>query len=98
MKVRYSRRAVADLESIQEYLNKRSVRGAANVLAAIYLSIEFIRRNPQASERTTIAGVRAKTVRKYRFKLFYRMVASDHAVEIVHVRHTSRRPWRGEDD
>jgi len=54
MKVRYSRRAAHDLESIREYLNKRSVRRAANVLAAIYLSIEFIRRNPQASEKTAL--------------------------------------------
>lgn len=96
MKVRYSRRAVYDLESIREYLNERSMRGAANVLAAIYLSIEFIRRNPQASEKTVIAGVRAKAVRKYRFKVFYRIAASDDTIEIVHVRHTSRRPWRGE--
>lgn len=96
MKLRYSRRAAHDLESIREYLSERSVRGAANVLAAIYLSIEFIRRNPQASEKTTIAGVRAKAVKKYRFKVFYRVAASDDTIEIVHVRHTSRRPWRGE--
>ena len=75
MKLRYSRRAAHDLESIREYLSERSVRGAANVLAAIYLSIEFIRRNPQASEKTTIAGVRAKAVKKYRFKVFYRVAA-----------------------
>jgi len=98
MKVRYSRRAAHDLESIREYLTSRSTRGAVNVLSAIYLAIEFIRRNPLAAERTTIADVRAKTVRKYRFKVFYRVIASDDVVEIVHVRHTSRRPWSGNDD
>jgi len=98
MKVRYSRRAAHDLESIRGYLSERSVRGSANVLAAIYLSIEFIRRNPQASQKTTIVGVRAKTVRKYRFKVFYRIAVSDDTIEIVHVRHTSRHPWSGEDD
>lgn len=78
-------------------LSERSARGAANVLAAIYLSIEFIRQNPEVSEKTSIARVRAKTVMKYRFKIFYRIAASDDTIEIVHVRHTSRRPWRDED-
>jgi toxin ParE1/3/4 len=98
MKVRYSRRAANDLESIQKYLNARSARGAANVLAAMYLAIEFIRRNPLAAEKTTIGNVRAKTVRKYRFKIFYRVLARDDTIEIVHIRHTSRRPWSGDND
>jgi toxin ParE1/3/4 len=97
MKVRYSRRAANDLESIREYLSEQSVRGAANVLAAVYLAIEFIRRNPEAAEQTAIGDVRAKTVRKYRFKIFYRVLADDDTIEIVHVRHTSRRPWSGAD-
>lgn len=87
MKVHYSRRAANDLESVREYLYERSPRGAVNVLAAIYLTIEFIRRNPEAAETTTISSIRAKTVRKYRFKIFYRVVSRDDLIEIVHVRH-----------
>ena len=97
MKVRYSRRAAHDLDSIRAYLSDRSLRGAASVLAAIYLAIEFIRRNPDAGEKTTIGSVRVKTVRKYRFRIFYRRLEEDETLEIVHVRHTSRRPWTGED-
>jgi plasmid stabilization system protein ParE len=78
-------------------LGERSLRGAANVLAAIYLSIEFIRRNPHAAQKTTIGGVNVKTVRKYTFRIFYRILEHDDTVEIVHVRHTSRQPWTGED-
>lgn len=96
MKIRYSHRAAHDLESIRDYLSERSARGATSVLGAIYLSIEFIRRNPQAAEKTAIPGVRAKTVKKYRFKIFYRIELSDDTIEIVHVRHTSRRPWGGQ--
>jgi len=95
MKVRYSRRAAHDLDTIRDYLSERSLRGAANVLAAIYLAIEFIRRNPQAAEETSIAAVRVKVVRKYRFRIFYRVLEHDDTIEIVHVRHTSRRPWIG---
>ncbi|MCC6775195.1 MAG: hypothetical protein IT537_00930 [Hyphomicrobiales bacterium] len=29
-------------------------------------------------------------------EVFYRVLAEEDVVEIVHVRHTSRRPWSGE--
>jgi plasmid stabilization system protein ParE len=96
MKVRYSRRATRDLGEIHDYLIERSPRGAAHVMAAIFASIEFIRRHPRAAEMTNIPGVFGKIVRRYRFKVFYRMVEDETVVEIVHIRHTSRRPWQGE--
>ena len=48
--------------------------------------------DPQASQRTDNRMVRVKIVRRYRYKIFYRIV-DDRTVEILHVRHTSRRPW-----
>jgi plasmid stabilization system protein ParE len=93
MRVRYSRRATNDLASIHAYLSERSLIGAANVMAAIYASIEFIRRNPRGAEKTDIPGVHGKFVGKYRFKVFYRVLERDTVIEIVHIRHTSRKPW-----
>jgi|SRR5206468_8727173 len=92
MRVRFSRRATNDLISIHEYLNARSPRGAASVMSAIYAAVEFIRRHPKAAELTRIHGVRGKIVRKFRFKIFYREIAENDLIEIVHVRHGSRRP------
>jgi plasmid stabilization system protein ParE len=96
MNVRYSQRATKDLRAIHEYLIERSPKAAVNVLTAIYASIEFIRRYPAAAEATNIPDIRAKAVSRYRFKVFYRIVESDDAVEIVHIRHASRRVWTGE--
>jgi toxin ParE1/3/4 len=97
MRVRYSPRATRDLDAIHEYLAKRSPRGAVNVMATIFASVEFIRRNPEAAPAVQkIAGVRGVVVNRYRFKVFYRVIERDDVVEIVHVRHTSRRPWEGE--
>jgi plasmid stabilization system protein ParE len=98
MRIRYSPRATRDLDSIREFLAQRSPRGAVNVMAAMFVSTEFIRRNPEAAEITRIAGVRGKFVRRYRFKIFYRVLGNQDVVEIVHVRHTSQRPWLGGDD
>jgi toxin ParE1/3/4 len=93
MNVRYSPRATRDLQSIFEYLTERSPKGAVSVLTAIYAAIEFIRRYPDAAQLTNVQDVRAKVVQRYRFKVFYRVIQSDDVIEIVHVRHTSRRFW-----
>ena len=94
MKVRYSARAAADLATIHQYLSERSPTGAAKVMAAILAAVEFVRRHPHGAEKTNIPGVQGKVVKKYRFKVFYRV--GDDVIEIVHVRHTSRRAWQGE--
>jgi plasmid stabilization system protein ParE len=96
MKVRYSRRATRDLASIHRYLSQRNPVGAANVLAAIYAAIEFIRRHWHRVPRTNMPGVHGKLVRKYRFKVFYRVIEDGVVIEIVHIRHTSRQQWTGE--
>ncbi len=98
MKVRYSPRASIDIESIYQFLNQYSPAGAARVMAAIYAAVEFIRRNPHAAEMTSVHGVRGKVVHRYRFKVFYRLVERDDVIEVVHVRHASRRPWTEEDE
>jgi plasmid stabilization system protein ParE len=96
MRLRYSRRATSDLASIHEFLSIRSPRAALSVMISIYAALEFIRQHPYASELTSIRGIRGKIVRKYRFKIFYRVIAEDDTIEIVHIRHTSRRPLENE--
>jgi plasmid stabilization system protein ParE len=56
MKVRFSPRASNDLDSIYEFLIQHSPAGAARVMAAIYAAVEFVRRNPHASEMTSFHG------------------------------------------
>jgi plasmid stabilization system protein ParE len=65
-------------------------------MTAIYAAVEFIRRHPDAAELTRIPGVRGRIVRRYRFKIFYRVIAALDMIEIVHIRHSSRRPWAGD--
>jgi len=44
---------------------------------------------------TRVRDIRAMVVRRYRFKIFYRIDAAEDAIDVVHVRHTSRREWFG---
>jgi toxin ParE1/3/4 len=97
VKIRYSRRASAELASIFDFLHQRSPSGATHVMTAIYAAIEFVRRNPYAAEATSFPEVRSKVVSRCRFKVFYRVIEAEDVIDIIHVRHTSRRAWSGAD-
>jgi toxin ParE1/3/4 len=94
MRVRYSLRALADIDEIRNHLEPRSPSGAFNVVQAIYASVRSIADQPYGSERTSHPRIRIKVVRAYRYKIFYSVIG-DEMVDILHVRHASRRRWRG---
>jgi len=93
MRLRYRAQALADIDGIHRYLEERSASGARNVLRAIYASIQLIAEQPLSYQRTDDPDIRVLVVRRYRYKIFYS--AAGDIVEIIHVRHTSRRPWTG---
>jgi plasmid stabilization system protein ParE len=93
MKLVYSRQALADLNMIAAYY-------AANASPAIAVSIrrrlldviDRICRAPEAAPRVSQRSqIRAAVVVRYPFRIFYR-VGND-TIDILHIRHTSRRPW-----
>jgi toxin ParE1/3/4 len=91
MKVRYRGRALADLEEIFEYIDKRSPSGARNVIDEIHAAINSIAEFPLSAQQTSYPRIHVKIVRRYRYKIFY-VVEADQ-IEILHVRHGARRPW-----
>jgi plasmid stabilization system protein ParE len=93
MKVRYRARALSDLETIHRYLEPCSPAGARNVLTAIHAAIAGIADYPHSAEQTSDPAIRVKVLGRYRYKIFYAVVGPD-TVEIVHIRHAARRPWR----
>ena len=93
MRLQYRAQALADIDAIHRYLEERSPSGARNVLRAIYASIQLIAEHPLSYQRTDDPDIRVHAVRRYRYKIFYS--AAGDTVEIIHVRHTSRRPWTG---
>lgn len=94
MRLRYRAQALADIDAIHRYLETRSPSGAHSVVRAIFASIQLIAEHPLSYQRTDGPDIRVHVVHRYRYKIFY-SVAGD-TVEIIHVRHTSRRPWTGE--
>jgi plasmid stabilization system protein ParE len=96
MKVVYSRRAISDLDRISSYYREvASLRIAAAIGARIQTVIERIADEPKSSRQlVSRPGVYIVPIIRYPYKIFYE-IKGDH-VEILHIRHASRRPW-GED-
>jgi plasmid stabilization system protein ParE len=63
------------------------------VLRSIYSAIAFIAENPHGAAATDESTVRVKVIVEYPYKIFYR-IGTD-AAEVLHIRHSARRPWRG---
>jgi toxin ParE1/3/4 len=91
MRVRYTPEAFSDRERILEYLGERSPDGARNVAASIRDAVVQVSDQPHSGYRTDNPEVRVTFVVRYPYKIFYRV--RDDVVEILHIRHTSRRAW-----
>jgi toxin ParE1/3/4 len=93
MRVRYTPRAFSDREQIFEYLRARSAGGARNVAASIREAVQQLGDHPHSGYRTDDPDVRVIFVTRYPYKIFYRV---RDVVEILHIRHTSRKSWRSD--
>ena len=92
MKPVYSRRAIADLNAIAEYYSsKESPKIAQSIERRFKDVIERICRAPESAPRVSLrSNVRVASAVRYPFRIFYRV--RDDTIDILHIRHTSRRP------
>lgn len=94
-KVEYTNRAIADLRKVSA--DSQALFGDAVALALesrIRDVVAYISENPEGAPRVTErTGVRMFPLSQYPYKVFYRIL--DDGVRILHIRHTSRRPWIG---
>ncbi|MGA8816529.1 MAG: type II toxin-antitoxin system RelE/ParE family toxin [Xanthobacteraceae bacterium] len=95
MKVEYSSRAVANLHKIsadsRRTFGDRTTQALEGRIRAV---IDLISREPLSAPAVEQRpGLRVATLIRYPFKIFYRVF--DDRIRIVHIRHTSRRPWSG---
>lgn len=92
MKVVYTAAALRDLDEIAEWLAVHYPAVAPTVERRIRAVIEHIGGWPESARRSTKRpGVRVIPIRKYPYRVFYRV--ADDAVEILHIHHSARRPW-----
>jgi toxin ParE1/3/4 len=92
MKVEFSNRVLTDLGEISAASQAYGDQVTAAVEARIREIILHIAEHPEAAPQVEQRlGVRVIPLVRYPYKLFYRVLAD--RVRILHIRHTSRRPW-----
>ena len=90
LRLRYTRVALADLDSILSYITEQSPGGAKRVHARILAIIDLISRHPEAGTRTDDPSIRRMVVNPYPYLVFYE--ATPDALIIHAVRHAARDP------
>lgn len=90
MSVRYTRRALRQLDEILDYIEARSPQGADNVKRRLQAVVQLLAEHPNVGRATSRASIRRIVVRPYPYVIFYR---PDSAGIVIHgVRHAARRP------
>lgn len=97
MKVEYSNRAVANLRKISADSRRAFGDRVAQALEGrIRAIIDLISREPLSMPKVEQRpGLHVAVLGRYPFRIFYRVF--DDRIRIVHIRHTSRRPWNGDE-
>ena len=96
MRVEYAHRAVSDLRDIATYYASSDHPGVGAKLAiCIQDLVERISHRPESGRPLRQRpGIRVASLLQYRYNIFYLYQPADKTVRILHIRHTSRQPWR----
>ena len=92
MRIEYSKRALQDLRKVAAEAASYGPEVAEAVEERLRHLIDHIRREPDGAPRLEARpDVRVIPLVEYPYKIFYR--TTENAVRVLHIRHTSRRPW-----
>lgn len=91
MRVRYTRRAQADLDAIFSYLDARAPVAAQSVKTLIERRIALLGDYPLIAPATDVPGIYELSVIRYPYKVYYEVEGNE--VRILHIRDARRRPW-----
>lgn len=90
MKCRFTLPALADLDSILDYVATKSPQGAKRIQARIKAVIDLLLAHPSIGARTDDPVIRRMTTPPYPYLVFYE--ATEDEIIIHAVRHSARDP------
>ncbi|WP_018408843.1 type II toxin-antitoxin system RelE/ParE family toxin [Methylocystis rosea] len=90
MRLRYAKRAAAQIDAALAYVAARSPQGARRLRARIETITELLQGHPLAGRDTSNPLVRRIVVTPYPYLIDYRLTASE--VIILRFRHAARAP------
>ena len=90
MKLRYSKRALEQIDKALEYVAERSPSGAAKIEARVRAILTLVQVQPHAGVKTRLPGVRRIFLTPYPYLIDYH--AGEDEIVVLRFRHTSRNP------
>jgi toxin ParE1/3/4 len=88
--VRYTHRALAQIDRALSYVAARSPQGAARIRDRILTLVTMLQEQPLLGRSTSRPGVRRLFVHPYPYLVDYRVIATE--IIVMRFRHTARRP------
>ena len=92
MKVRFTRQAQRQLDTIFAYLASHNPIAAEEVVGVIQRFASMLSEHQDLGRPVRLKGARVLTTARYPYRMSYTVVKDE--IVIVSVRHTSRRPLR----
>jgi plasmid stabilization system protein ParE len=92
VKVRYTRRAFHQMNTILDYIGNHSPRGAHSVKQRLQVVIDLVAAHPHSGPLIGKRDLRRVVVTPYPYLIFYRVTPDE--IVIHGVRHAARRPRR----
>ena len=90
MKLRFTRQAKQDLDSIADYIRADAPEAAVRVRAAILESLQLLVVFPRIGRRQRAEGVRKLVTRRYRYIVYYTIDEPFGEIVILTIQHPSR--------
>lgn len=94
MRIRYTRKALAQLDAIYSYIEARDSRAAMAVKSRINRAISRLASLPYSCRPTKWPGIRVLSIVRYPYLVFYTVDEVAQEVQILRVRHSAQDPDR----
>lgn len=90
MKLRFTPRAIEDLNAIADYLRERSPSAARSVRKAIFDSLQLLLIFPRIGRQQTTEGVRKLVTRRYAYLVYYTTNEATEEIVILSIKHPAQ--------
>lgn len=91
MKLRFTRQAKQDLETIANYIGTHDRDAARRVRAAILYSLQMLVLFPRIGRRQKVEGVRKLVTRRYRYLVYYTVDDTSQEIVLLTIQHPARQ-------
>jgi toxin ParE1/3/4 len=91
MKLRFTPRAIANIEEIADYIHAHNPAAARRARAAIYASLQNLILFPYIGRLQKAEGVRKLLTRRYVYLIYYTVDEAAEEIVVLSVKHPARR-------